>query len=63
MNTRRLLTIFSVALAALGMTACGHDEAKTAEASFEPLTVTTAEVELLSASKPIEVRGVVQPTR
>ena len=63
MKARTLVTIVPLALAALGMAACGHEEPKTAEAELEALTVTTAEVALMTASKPIEVRGVVQPSR
>ena len=63
MKARNISLIVPLALAALVVTGCGHDEPKTAEADLETLTVRTAEVQLVTTKKPIEVRGVVQPAR
>jgi len=63
MKARSIFTIVLPALAILAATACGHDQPKTAEADLEALTITTTQVALLTASRPIEVRGVVQPSR
>jgi RND family efflux transporter MFP subunit len=63
MNSRRIFPIVIVTLAALGLTACGHDEPKTAVADLDPLAVEVVTVERLTESKPIELRGVVQPAR
>jgi RND family efflux transporter MFP subunit len=56
----------TVSLAAAGVIAavgCGHEEPVTADAALRPITVTFAKVESIRESKPIEVRGVVQPAR
>ena len=63
MKTRRFISIVFLAILALGLTACGHDEPKLAEADLKPLSVEVAEVELITEAHPIEVRGVVQPAR
>lgn len=63
MNTRRFISIVFLATLALGLTACGHDEPKLAEANLKPLSVEVAEVERITEAHPIEVRGVVQPAR
>ena len=63
MKTRRFISIVFLATLALGLTACGHDEPKLAEADLKPLSVEVAEVELITEAHPIEVRGVVQPAR
>jgi RND family efflux transporter MFP subunit len=63
MKARNIIPIVSLAFAALVITGCGHEEPKTAGANLESLTVKTAEVQLVTTMKPIEVRGVVQPAR
>ena len=63
MKARRIFSTVTLAVAALGLTACGHDEPKTANADLQPLGVVVAEVERITEAKPIEVRGVVQPAR
>jgi RND family efflux transporter MFP subunit len=63
MNARRFLSIVFTVIVALGLTACGHDEPKTAKADLKPLSVEVAEVELITEAHPIEVRGVVHPAR
>lgn len=54
-----VVPIFVMALAS----GCGHDQPTLSEADLQPLTVDVAEVELVSESKPIEVRGTVRPAR
>jgi RND family efflux transporter MFP subunit len=63
MNPRRIFSITIVSIVALGLTACGHDDPKTAVADLDPVAVEVAAVERLTESKPIELRGVVQPAR
>jgi len=63
MKARRTFSILFTATAALGLTACGHDEPKLAEAHLQPLGVKVVEVERITEVKPIEVRGVVHPAR
>ena len=63
MKSRRFIFIVFLAIAALGMTACGHDEPKTGEANLKPLSVEVVEVERVTEARPIEVRGVVHPAR
>jgi RND family efflux transporter MFP subunit len=63
MKARRIFSIVTLAVAALTLTACGHDEPKTAEADLKPLSVEVAEVERITEAHPIDVRGVVQPAR
>lgn len=63
MKARRFISIVFLATLALGLTACGHDEPKLAEADLKPLSVEVAEVERITEAHPVEVRGVVQPTR
>ena len=63
MIARRFTPIVFLALTALGLTACGHEEPKTAMADLQPLSVEVSEVELLTQAHPIEVRGVVHPAR
>lgn len=63
MKARRFFSIVTLAVAALGLTACGHDEPKLAEAVLKALSVEVAEVEQITEANPIEVRGVVQPAR
>jgi RND family efflux transporter MFP subunit len=63
MNARRILSTLSLTAAAVALTACGHDEPKTAEANLQPLSVEVAEVERIAEVKGIEVRGVVRPAR
>jgi RND family efflux transporter MFP subunit len=64
MNTmnRRFAILVSAAVVTLGF-GCGHDEPDRSRAELEPLTVTVAAVEARSEARPIEVRGIVQPTR
>jgi RND family efflux transporter MFP subunit len=54
-----VVPIFVMALAS----GCGHDQPTLSDAALQPLTVAVAEVELVSESKPIEVRGTVRPAR
>jgi RND family efflux transporter MFP subunit len=63
MNTpARFLTL--IPMVALTLTAaCGHDEPEQAGTALVPLQVQVTEVERVSAERPIEVRGIVQPTR
>ena len=63
MKARRHISIIFLAIVALGLTACGHDEPKLAEADLKPLSVMVAEVERVTEAHPIDVRGVVQPAR
>ena len=63
MKTRRFISIVSLTTLALGLTACGHDEPKLADADLKPLNVEVTEVERITEAQPIEVRGVVQPAR
>jgi RND family efflux transporter MFP subunit len=63
MKARRSISVVFLAVAALGLTACGHDEPKLAEADLRPLSAEVVEVELITEAHPIEVRGVVQPAR
>jgi len=63
MKARRIFSTMSLAAAAVALTACGHDEPKTAEADLRPLSVEVAEVERITDRKGIEVRGVVRPAR
>ena len=63
MNARRFLPIVFLAVSAVGLTACGHDEPKLTEANLQPLRAEVVEVEQISEARPIEVRGVVQPAR
>ena len=63
MKARRIFSIVTLAVAALGLAACGHDQPETAHADLKPLSVEVAEVERITEAKPIEVRGVVQPAR
>jgi RND family efflux transporter MFP subunit len=63
MKARRYFSIVTLAIAALGLTACGHDEPKLAAADLKPLNVEVAEVEQITEAHPIEVRGIVQPAR
>lgn len=42
---------------------CGHDRPRTAALDLEPLTVQVTTVERVLETKPIEVRGIVQPAR
>jgi len=63
MKARRFFSIVSLIVASLGLTACGHDEAKLAEANLQPLSVEVTAVEQITQAKPIEVRGVVHPVR
>jgi RND family efflux transporter MFP subunit len=63
MNTpTRFLTL--IPMVALTLTAaCGHDEPEQAGTALVPLQVQVTEVERVSAQRPIEVRGIVQPAR
>lgn len=63
MNTpARFLTL--IPMVALTLTAaCGHEEPKQAGTALVPLQVQVTEVERVSVDRPIEVRGIVQPTR
>jgi RND family efflux transporter MFP subunit len=63
MNPRRIFSSVLFTVVALGLVACGHDEPKTAAADLKPLSVEVVPVEQLTESKPIELRGVVQPAR
>ena len=63
MNSRRIFSIVVGTVAAFGLTACGHHEPETATADLDPLAVEVATVERVTESKPIELRGVVQPAR
>jgi RND family efflux transporter MFP subunit len=63
MKARRFISIVFLATAALGLTACGHEEPKLAEANLKPLSVEVAEVERITEAHPIEVRGIVHPAR
>lgn len=63
MKARRFISIIFLATLATGLTACGHDEPKLAEADLQPLSVEVAEVERVTEAHPIEVRGVVHPAR
>ena len=63
MNSRRIFSIVVVSVAALALTACGHDEPKTAIADLDPLAVEVATVKRFTESKPIELRGVIRPAR
>jgi RND family efflux transporter MFP subunit len=63
MKARRFFSIITVAVSALGPTACGHDRPSLAEANLQPLSVEVAEVERITEAKAIQVRGVVQPAR
>ena len=63
MKSRRFIFIVFLAIAAFGLTACSHDEPKTAEANLKPLSVEVAEVDRVTEAHPIEVRGVVHPAR
>jgi RND family efflux transporter MFP subunit len=63
MNARRFISKVFLATLAIGLTACGHDEPELAKANLKPLSVEVAEVERITEAHPIEVRGVVQPTR
>jgi len=44
-------------------TACGHDDAHRVDSGLEPLSVEVIEVALVTAPKPIDVRGTVQAAR
>jgi RND family efflux transporter MFP subunit len=63
MKARRFISIVFLATVAFGLTACGHDEPKLAEANLMPLSIEVAEVERITEAHPIEVRGIVQPAR
>lgn len=54
-----LIPLMAVALT----TACGHEEPQRAEADLQPVKVEVADVEHVSQAKPIDVRGIVHPTR
>ena len=63
MNTpARFLAL--IPMVALTVTAaCGHDQPEQAGTALVPLQVQLTEVERVSSHRPIEVRGMVQPTR
>jgi len=64
MNTITKIIVPSAIAALLLVTAgCGHDEARHAAADLRPLTVRTTTVERTSASRPIELIGIVKPSR
>lgn len=63
MKARMIFSTLSLAAAVIALTACGHDEPKTAEADLQPLSVEVAEVERITDRKGIEVRGMVRPAR
>ena len=63
MKARRHISIIFLAIVALGLTACGHDQPKLAEADLKPLSVMVGEVERITEAHPIDVRGVVEPAR
>jgi RND family efflux transporter MFP subunit len=63
MKARRFFSLVTLAVAALALTACGHDEPELVKADLQPLNVEVAEVERITEAKPIDVRGVVQPAR
>ena len=63
MKARMIFSTLSLAAAVIALTACGHDEPKTAEADLQPLSVEVAEVERITDRKGIDVRGVVRPAR
>jgi len=61
-RTRSFTALIPIAAIALS-TACGHEEPQLVEADLKPVSVEVAEVESVSLAKPIDVRGIVQPTR
>ena len=63
MKASRFISIVFLATLAIGLTACGHDEPKLADANLKPLSVEIAEVERITEAHLIEVRGVVHPSR
>jgi RND family efflux transporter MFP subunit len=63
MKARRFIPIIFPTVVVLGLTACGHDEPKLAEADLKPLNVEVAEVERITEAHPIDVRGIVHPAR
>jgi len=64
MNARNLTAIALAPIAAiLFTTACGHDTSHRLDAGLEPLSVEVIEVALVTAPKPIDVRGTVHAAR
>jgi RND family efflux transporter MFP subunit len=64
MNTRQARHALMALAAALVLTsACGHEEAEQAPAQLEPIQASVIAAEAVSESKPIEVYGVIHPTR
>jgi RND family efflux transporter MFP subunit len=59
----RIFTALAPMTAIIFSVGCGHEEPHTTTASLEPLKVEITEVSLVSETKAIEVRGVVQPAR
>ncbi len=52
-----------LAAAAVGTTACGPDVEERSPAQLEPVKVELSEVQSITSSRPVEVRGLVQPVR
>jgi RND family efflux transporter MFP subunit len=61
-RTRSLTALIPITALALS-TACGHEEPQRVEADLKPVKVEVVDVERVSQAKPIDVRGIVQPTR
>ena len=61
-RSRSLTALIPIAALAFS-TACGHDEPHVVVADLEPVTVKVVDVERVTQAKPIDVRGIVQPTR
>jgi RND family efflux transporter MFP subunit len=62
-TTRRFLTVLLSTAVLTATAGCGPHDADQSPASFEPVFVTLAEVERVTAGQSIEVRGIVQPAR
>lgn len=64
MNARNRRFAILVPIVAMTMSyGCGHDEPHHAVGQLETIAVQTAEVEVMSEAKSIDVRGIVQPGR
>jgi RND family efflux transporter MFP subunit len=62
-TTRRFPTVLLSVAVLTAAAGCGHHEAEQAPTSFNPVSVTIAEVERTTSAQAIEVRGIVQPAR
>jgi RND family efflux transporter MFP subunit len=64
MNARNRTFAILVSIVAMTISyGCGHDEPHHAAGQLESMAVQTAEVEVVSEAKAIDVRGIVQPNR